>query len=181
VAFLNTERFISAFAERDVRWHGTPWVEVLRTKDHNDRRLIDRGAKLMMAHDFGLFGPSAKTSPFFGEWQSGIPDYPYYLGSGHITWMRAAFERALDPMAALQAITRNIAEGYHRLDDIGTVEVGKRADLLVLDADPLAAAENYARIAKVVKDGMIVDRDRLPEKPILTDGVDPAQWQPIVA
>jgi imidazolonepropionase-like amidohydrolase len=90
------------------------------------------------------------------------------LGRSHIYWQRAAKERSLDPMEALLATTRNVAEAYRRLDDLGTVEPGKRADLVVFDADPLADPDNYMRIAHVIKDGAVVDRDRLPEKRILT-------------
>ena len=67
-----------------------------------------------------------------------------------------------------QAATRNIAEAYGKVDELGTVEVGKRADLLVLDGNPLDDVTAYGRIASIVKDGRIVDRDRLPERPILT-------------
>ncbi len=62
------------------------------------------------------------------------------------------------PMDALCSTTRNIAEAYGKDDDLGTVEPGKVADLVVLDADPLASAEAYGRVALVVKEGARVDR-----------------------
>jgi imidazolonepropionase-like amidohydrolase len=168
VSFMNTTAYIEAINDRAGSWHGSDFGRVLRVKDENNRRFIAAGAKLLMAHDCGLFGPTAKTSPFFATMQTGVPDYPYYLGESHLYWMRAAFERGLEPMKALQAATRNIAEAYHCLDEVGTVEVGKRADLVILQTDPLADPDSYGRITDVVLGGRIVDRDRLPEHPILT-------------
>ena len=51
--------------------------------------------------------------------------------------------------------------------DLGTLEVGKTADLLVLRADPLLDITNMRQIDAVMKDGTVIDRARLPEKPIL--------------
>lgn len=55
--------------------------------------------------------------------------------------------------------TRNAAEALGRLDEFGTVEPGKRADLVVLDADPLTDVGNTRRIARVFQAGVEVNRD----------------------
>jgi imidazolonepropionase-like amidohydrolase len=52
-------------------------------------------------------------------------------------------------------------------DELGTVEKGKIADLLVLDADPLADIGNFRKINMVIKDGEIIDRDALPTVKVL--------------
>ena len=39
---------------------------------------------------------------------------------------------------------------------------------MILDADPLADPANYAKVSAVYKDGVPVDRARLPVKPIVT-------------
>ena len=44
-------------------------------------------------------------------------------------------------------------------DDLGSVEPGKLADLLVLDADPLASIDNISRVAAVYRGGVGVDLD----------------------
>jgi hypothetical protein len=58
--------------------------------------------------------------------------------------------------------------------DLGTLEPGRRADLVILEADPLADARNYRRIAAVMKDGDLVDRAALPQNPMLTAGTPSA-------
>jgi imidazolonepropionase-like amidohydrolase len=50
--------------------------------------------------------------------------------------------------------------------DLGTIEVGKLADLLLLDADPLANIANIRKLRTVIKEGRVVDPAKLPENPI---------------
>ena len=70
-------------------------------------------------------------------------------------------EAGLTPLEALQAATRNTAEGVGLGDDVGTIEVGKLADLVLLDADPLTAIANTTRIAAVVANGRLLERAEL--------------------
>jgi imidazolonepropionase-like amidohydrolase len=53
----------------------------------------------------------------------------------------------------LQTGTRNVADYFGTLADSGTVEKGKRADLILLDANPLSDISNAARRAGVVVNG----------------------------
>jgi cytosine/adenosine deaminase-related metal-dependent hydrolase len=53
-------------------------------------------------------------------------------------------------------------------DELGSLQPGKRADLVILDADPLEHFESYRRIWRVMKDGAFVERDALPVQRILT-------------
>ncbi len=66
-----------------------------------------------------------------------------------------------------------MAYGNGKGKDLGTLEPGKIADLLVLDKNPLQAAENYQSIHSVIKEGSVVDRGALPANPILTRPGDP--------
>ncbi|MFI9404774.1 amidohydrolase family protein [Nocardia sp. NPDC052316] len=63
----------------------------------------------------------------------------------------------LSPMQALQAATRDAARCAGLAAVSGTVEVGKNADLVVLDSDPLAAIGNTRRIHAVVCRGRYLD------------------------
>jgi imidazolonepropionase-like amidohydrolase len=62
----------------------------------------------------------------------------------------------MTPLEALQASTRNAAVFLGRNADEGTVEVGKKARLLVLDADPLGDITNTRRVAAVVLNGRLI-------------------------
>jgi imidazolonepropionase-like amidohydrolase len=67
----------------------------------------------------------------------------------------------LTPMQALQAATSNAAEFMGKSATQGTIEKGKVADLLLLDANPLADIHNTSRIIAVVVRGKLLDRASL--------------------
>jgi imidazolonepropionase-like amidohydrolase len=72
------------------------------------------------------------------------------------------FQRAgLTPMQALQTATLNPAKFMGRTADLGTVEKGKLADLVILDADPLKDIANTQKIRGVVLAGRYFDRAAL--------------------
>lgn len=61
----------------------------------------------------------------------------------------------IPPLDVLRIATRNGAEALGILDEVGTVELGKRADLVLLEADPLTHVGNTRRIAWVMQGGRI--------------------------
>ena len=60
--------------------------------------------------------------------------------------------------AVIQAATVNGAKWLDKERDFGTVEVGKRASLILVDGDPLKNIKDLRNISVVVKDGLIVFR-----------------------
>ena len=64
----------------------------------------------------------------------------------------------MTPMQVIVAATRNGA-AFLKMDDTGTIAAGKRADLLVLDGNPLDDITNTRKIASVYLAGVAVDRD----------------------
>jgi hypothetical protein len=70
-------------------------------------------------------------------------------------------EAGLSPMEALQAATINPARFLGMEPVVGTIETGKLADLLLLDANPLQNITNTKRINAVVINGRLLDRTAL--------------------
>jgi predicted amidohydrolase YtcJ len=68
----------------------------------------------------------------------------------------ALVQAGMTPLEALQAATRNPAEFLGRLAEEGTVQVGKRANLVLLDADPLSDIANTRRVSAVVLRGRLI-------------------------
>ena len=69
----------------------------------------------------------------------------------------------MTPHEVIVAATRNSAE-FLGLDDAGTVEAGKLADFVVLEANPLEDVANTRRIEAVYLRGEAVDRAALSER-----------------
>jgi imidazolonepropionase-like amidohydrolase len=69
----------------------------------------------------------------------------------------------LSPMEALQAATLNPARFLGRETDLGTVENGKMADLVLLEANPLQDISNTKKIAAVVYGGKFFSRASLDQ------------------
>lgn len=69
----------------------------------------------------------------------------------------------LSPLQAIEAGTRKAAEILGAGAEIGTIEEGKWADLVLLNADPLEDIRNTRKIWKVIKGGVEVDREALRE------------------
>ncbi|WP_420125035.1 amidohydrolase family protein [Longimicrobium sp.] len=87
-----------------------------------------------------------------------------FAGSGLHDELALLVEAGLTPLQALQAATLNPARYLEAADSMGTVAAGKVADLLLLDADPLADIRNTMRIFAVVHGGRLIDaaeRERL--------------------
>ena len=63
-----------------------------------------------------------------------------------------------DPMQALQAATCNAAKFLGKFDDVGSIQPGKLADLVLLSASPLENIRNTRRIAAVISGGRLVPR-----------------------
>lgn len=70
-------------------------------------------------------------------------------------------EAGLTPMEALQSATRNPAAFLGRLGSLGTIERGKIADLLLLDANPLEDISNAQKINAVVFGGQLIPKSSL--------------------
>ncbi len=110
----------------------------------------------------------------FGEWtrfltgrmhQRGVPigagtDTPIYMaipGYSLHTELEQLVAAGLSPLEALRAATVRPAEFFGIENDIGTIDPGKRADLVLLDADPLSDIANTRQISGVISKGRFYD------------------------
>ena len=89
-------------------------------------------------------------------------------GIGTILAIEGLVELGMTPSQAIVAATRNGAFAARGLKDFGTLEPGKRADLVILAADPLADIGNLRKVSGVWKDGRAVDREHLPHTRVLS-------------
>jgi len=102
-------------------------------------RLISAGVRLAGGSDCG--------------WGS----YPFGDFQGELIAMRDA---GLTPLEAIMAGTRNPADILGVLDQTGTIEAGKSADLLLVDGDPAADLEALRQVKAVYKRGIRVESAR---------------------
>lgn len=116
-----------------------PQVKPSQTALANLQKVWDAGIPVAMGTDAGnigtLHGPSV-----FRE-------------------MSIMVQAGLTTLEVLRSATTNGAKAMGR--DVGAIAPGKLADLLVLDADPLANIENLSRIHRVIKDGRVYSPDEL--------------------
>jgi imidazolonepropionase-like amidohydrolase len=67
------------------------------------------------------------------------------------------------PLQALRSATRNPAKFMHSTDRYGAIAAGKVADLVLLEADPLADIHNTSKISAVFLAGKSFDRPALDQ------------------
>jgi hypothetical protein len=103
------------------------------------KRLADEGVTILSSSDSG--------------WS--LACFQGYATLATQRWLEAA---KVDPWTRLRAATTAPAAFFGRKAGF---EPGQAADFLVLDADPLAAADNLARLDAILWDGRVVDRDAL--------------------
>jgi hypothetical protein len=101
------------------------------------KRFVDAGGKVVAASD------TPQSPPGLGLHQE-IAAFVEDIG--------------MTPMQAIQSGSSWVAEAFHLTDDLGSVEEGKLADLIIVNADPLEDILNTREIDTVFKDGKIVDR-----------------------
>jgi imidazolonepropionase-like amidohydrolase len=116
----------------------------------------------------------------FGEWSlfliarmhaRGIPigagtDTPIFLavpGYSLHSELKMLVRAGLSPLEAIESATVRPAEYFSLQDEMGSVDVGKKADLVLLDANPLDDIANTRQIAAVVSKGRIFTPDELSE------------------
>ncbi len=67
-------------------------------------------------------------------------------------------DAGLSPMYIVQGLTKWPAEMIGKQDLLGTVDIGKLADVIVLGKNPLEDTRNFASVETVIQDGRIIER-----------------------
>lgn len=159
-----TRRQLDALQKHAPKGVLTPYMKVAA---ENIRNMARAGVRLMLSTDAGVQHPVllAESATLAVD----TVDARVKLGEGHFNALVALEEAGMPAMEILKAATSNVARAYKLEKDIGTLEAGKVADVVILDADPFASARNYRRIHSVIKDGKVVDIARLPLAPVISD------------
>jgi predicted amidohydrolase YtcJ len=120
-----------------------------------------------------LIAAGCKATPASDSYLGDAPEFRRTVkteelepGSGTIRAIEGFVELGMTPMQAIVAATANGAAAALRSRDLGTIEKGKLADVVLLAADPLADIHNIETITAVIAQGRKVNLDALPEHPI---------------
>ena len=70
-------------------------------------------------------------------------------------------EAGVTPASALQMATLNNARALQQEHSLGSIEAGKLADLVILDADPVAEIRNSRKIYSIIRGGKVCDPQAL--------------------
>jgi len=126
----------------------------------NQKRLLAAGCKIVIGTDSTPMTPPGLGLPGFT---------PFYsdMGTGTLRAIEGLVGIGMSPREALISATRRGAEAIRRSDQIGTLEAGKAADLVILADDPLRDIANIHKISDVMRGGVIVDRQALPTRPLI--------------
>ena len=93
---------------------------------------------------------------------------PYvYPGRSLHDELASLVEAGYSPAAALRAATLDPARYLRLADSLGTIAVGHAADLILLDADPVAEIHNTRRIGGVILGGRLLRRGALDSLQLL--------------
>ncbi len=133
----------------------------LRMRRRNAEKLIKAGAVVTIGTDNYW-----AAAPEFTR--GGTKPDTQNHGIGSIIAVEGLVELGMTPAQAIVAATKNGAIASKQLQHLGTIEAGKLADLLILDANPLSEIGNLRKLHTVMRSGTIADRSHLPVARVLS-------------
>lgn len=105
----------------------------------------------------------------------GTPGWGNPPGLSGFREMQAWVAAGIDLRTLLRAATLDNARAFGLERELGSIETGKRADLLLLTANPLDSVDAYDRIDKVILAGEVIEREALAADAPATVGVSTLQ------
>jgi len=137
------DKLIKAMTERDMVWVPTIelWKNVGQGQDTNVidnlRRYVAADGKVALGTDF---------EGYYTPFQLGMP-------TKEIGWMS---EAGMTPMQIIVAATKNAAYVSNVEQDLGTLEAGKIADVLIVKGDPLQDLKALSNVQYVIHNGEVI-------------------------
>jgi hypothetical protein len=122
---------------------------------HLDAKTLDKWRMVARMSLEAIHDLQARGSRFLAGCDGLVPGFCLH---DELVWLTKA---GFSPLEALQTATINPARFLGREASQGTVEVGKRADLVLLDADPLVDIRDSDRIAAVIIRGKLMTKPTL--------------------
>lgn len=138
------EEYLATRAEIAENGADSPWPRVFRQAQAYEKAFVEAG---------GLLGAGVDPTGIGGA----LP------GFGDQRNYELLIEAGFAPVEAIRIMTLNGATILGDEDEYGSVEPGKRADLVVIDGDPIGNPEEIRNVAIVFRDGVGYDPDALLE------------------
>lgn len=133
-------------------------IYYLRDETAAEYEVLHQRMRMLMTRYRKLVGDMHRAGVGLLAGTDTSPLNPVLPGWGLHQELALLVECGLSPLEALQTATRNPALYFGTQEEIGTVEEGKLADLVLLDADPLQDIHNTQAIAGVVLKGRYYSR-----------------------
>jgi len=122
--------------QKENRW--AAWMKVMTpVAQDNMKRLNEAGRDIVAAGTDQSSGPALQR------------ELELLVGGG------------ISPADTIVIATRNAARALGKLDELGTIEAGKLADVVLLKADPTRDIDNAKLVDLVIKNGAVIDRGKL--------------------
>ena len=148
-----------------IDWYRSPegrWFRDAVAKDADPKTIVAAFNVLIERDEHAVAYLAARGGRLlFGTDTPSAPTYANPPGLNGWLEMHRLIDAGLTPAQIFRAATLSNAQALHLDKDIGTVEVGKVANLLLLHADPTESVEAYGSIAKVILRGRAIDRGKL--------------------
>ncbi|MDQ3984770.1 MAG: amidohydrolase family protein, partial [Thermoproteota archaeon] len=84
-----------------------------------------------------------------------IPNFGLIPGTSLHHELELLVKAGINPLNVIKIATSNAAEALGILDDVGTIEAGKQADMIILNANPIRNIRNIGAIEGVIEDGQV--------------------------
>jgi imidazolonepropionase-like amidohydrolase len=101
------------------------------------------------------------------------PGLGTFYGEGLHHELELLVEAGLTPVEAISAATRNAAQLMNAIGEWGTIEPGRRADLLVINGQPDSRIQDTRKVEIVMKQGVLLNREQLKFDPMRDSALSP--------